>query len=525
MIEPIISVIIPVHYGAERHLRHCLNSIFDQDHGQVEVIVVQDGSCETVESTVAEYVNVKLLKTGPECRGAPVARNMGAKASMGDVLIFPDADTTFLPGAFSIYVKALEKHPEAAFVYTGYRFVNGTVLPTQEFDPYLLETRNYISGTQPIRREWFPGWDENLASLQDWDLWLSIVKDKGGVGVYLPDIPWVTELPRHDGLSGDQSRHWLDRMEYIKKKHGIPERDICVCSLAAPQHGLRLAKILDADFNNEPYYRPYRYRLILVVGFFSQTSGGVGAHQRLIMNRNPDCKTAVYFIGSDVLQLRALPHDDFKAAVDFFKIEFDQRLVEYETLRAEVEDELGIPVEVLPHPIDAEMFPPTPYPETFTVGIYHGLSGVHMLGENIRLAGHMPDVNFLIYGPGGLTQEEAAKLPPNVEHLGQLEYPEGMNRFYDSIHCLLRTTTHDGFSVSHCEAVLKGRHVISTMPHRPGALCVPNNASMISDAVRRVQAMVRDKAEPDDERLAMSDLYAELLDPGKWVERIRSIID
>lgn len=517
------SVICALHGPREHLLKRMLNSVFDQDHPDVEVIVVQDGPIGKItRETVDQYVNVKLLTTGHDHpTGGPEARNIGFRASTGDIIIFVDADTAFEPGAFTIYQMALDDHPEAAFVYGGYQFFHGGACPTMPWDAYALETKNYIGGTQPIRREWFPGWTEGLKSLQDWDMWLTI-KDRGGHGVYIPDLLYTTEMPGQDSISADSSKHWLERLEAVKARHNIPIRDICVASLAGPFHALRVARLIDADFNNENWYRPNRYRLLILLGFFPETSGGIDAHLRVLDGCNPDCRRVVYLIGSDIMQLQNMPQYAWRQARDFFESEVDDVFVEYEFTRKEVEDNLGIKAKVLPHPVDASLFGSGPYPEKFTVAMNHGQSGVYQIDQNLAIARHMPDIQFKIYGNAVVDSEWIKALPPNVEFVGWIEEAK-MPEFIASTSCLLRACVHDGWSISHAEWVLAGRYVLSNHPYRPGALCVPDGPMPIAEGLRLLQG--RTNSEPDQERLKMRKKYAKMLDPEKFKGVMRGYID
>jgi glycosyltransferase involved in cell wall biosynthesis len=87
--RPQISVIIPV-FNDPDNLGLCLASLRDSEDRPLECIVVDDGSTDkSVE--VARELGAKVLSTGGRL-GPACARNIGARAASGDVLLFIDAD-------------------------------------------------------------------------------------------------------------------------------------------------------------------------------------------------------------------------------------------------------------------------------------------------------------------------------------------------------------------------------------------------------------------------------------------------
>ena len=91
-----ISIIIPV-YNASLTLKECLDSIFDSSFKDFEVILVSDNS--TDESVkIAKKYNCTIIEL-KENKGPALARNTGAKAAKGDLLLFIDSDVEFQPEA------------------------------------------------------------------------------------------------------------------------------------------------------------------------------------------------------------------------------------------------------------------------------------------------------------------------------------------------------------------------------------------------------------------------------------------
>ena len=91
--EPLISVIVPV-YNGQDYLENCIRSIEDQTYGNIEVIIVNDGSTDATGSVCdrlkRSYGNVQVLTLDDE--GVSAARNTGIDAAEGDFVMFVDAD-------------------------------------------------------------------------------------------------------------------------------------------------------------------------------------------------------------------------------------------------------------------------------------------------------------------------------------------------------------------------------------------------------------------------------------------------
>ena len=88
-----ISIIIPV-YNAEMFIRRCLDSILSQTYKNYEVLVVNDGSTDSTEEIVQQYISkyhfIKLINQ--KNKRAAAARNNGIRHAKGEYIAFIDAD-------------------------------------------------------------------------------------------------------------------------------------------------------------------------------------------------------------------------------------------------------------------------------------------------------------------------------------------------------------------------------------------------------------------------------------------------
>lgn len=95
-----VSVVIPA-FNEASHIERCLRSLEAQDPCPREVIVVDDGSTDRT-AAIVEELGVRLIRTRHQ--GPALARNVGARAASGEILIFLDADMACEPGFIAALV-------------------------------------------------------------------------------------------------------------------------------------------------------------------------------------------------------------------------------------------------------------------------------------------------------------------------------------------------------------------------------------------------------------------------------------
>lgn len=108
MSEPLISVIVPV-YNAEKYLRKCVASIRAQTYRNLEIILVDDGSCdrsgELCEAFALEDSRIVVIRK--ENGGVASARNAGLDAMHGDYVGFVDADDWIDPEMYEVLLQRM----------------------------------------------------------------------------------------------------------------------------------------------------------------------------------------------------------------------------------------------------------------------------------------------------------------------------------------------------------------------------------------------------------------------------------
>ena len=96
MNEPLISVVIPV-YNGENTLIETLSGVIKQTYTQFEIIIVDDGSNNPVETFIQPFIEDKRIRIfRTERSNANVARNHGIMESKGEYIAMLDADDYWL---------------------------------------------------------------------------------------------------------------------------------------------------------------------------------------------------------------------------------------------------------------------------------------------------------------------------------------------------------------------------------------------------------------------------------------------
>lgn len=181
-----VSVIIPC-YNQGRYLACAIESALGQDHRNLEVIVIDDGSADDTREVAGSYPMV--IYEYQANQGLSAARNAGIDRSSGEYLVFLDADDWLLPGGIQANLGCLAENKEAGFVSGAHRKVNTAGELIEEDSgrpggkaPYLeLLQGNYIGmhGAVMYPRRIFERfrYDSSLKACEDYDLYLKIARE------------------------------------------------------------------------------------------------------------------------------------------------------------------------------------------------------------------------------------------------------------------------------------------------------------------------------------------------------------
>lgn len=226
MDEILISIIIPC-YNHGQYIYDAINSIEEYKNNDYEIIIINDGSTDSLTNTILEGLKQKGYNViFQNNQGLGKTRNNGIKIAKGKYILPLDADNKIRPEFIIKTIKILESNPNISIVYTDRQLFGSSteLVKVEEFDLSRIVQSNYIDACAIYRKNvwsFVGGYDENmpLQGLEDWDFWLSAA-EKNFHFFYIPeplflyrvlDNSMLNQLIRNPEIKG--------LYEYIYKKH------------------------------------------------------------------------------------------------------------------------------------------------------------------------------------------------------------------------------------------------------------------------------------------------------------------
>jgi glycosyltransferase involved in cell wall biosynthesis len=113
-----LSVVIPT-FNRAKLVCDAIESALEQRRGEIEVIVVDDGSTDdTVDVIRSRFGDSIHLLAMSQRRGPGAARNTGVRVATGELLAFLDSDDLWLPGKLDAELRMFERFPGVEAIIT-----------------------------------------------------------------------------------------------------------------------------------------------------------------------------------------------------------------------------------------------------------------------------------------------------------------------------------------------------------------------------------------------------------------------
>jgi len=448
-----------------------------------------------------------------------------------------------MPGSLMQINAAWDDDPKADFIYGKYRFFSEDlqVYPSRSWNPYVLQSMNYVSTMSPMKREvweknaWLPeafgsmaqyGFNEELKWFQDWDFFLRAAM-QGKRGKFLNDVIFQTDFPDKESISGNPETSFMDRVKHIKRINNVPYRPICVTTFGAPFQAEYRAEVLGADYlganmATELAWYPgmwgqHDYKLVYCIGFYPKA---VDAHAMMFQNAPEGSKRLIHWIGTDVHQLRVgFNWVSIKAMKDDVLSKVDYQATTSPGLTEEL-DEIGIEAPTIYAPIEAERFPILAAPKSFAVGCYvSDTNPMHNEQFLQDVAKSMPDIKFIFFGRN---QKDKSR---NIEYVGRVE---NMRDVLMETSVNLRMTVHDGMPQTVLQYLMSGRQAVCNT-NIEGATLVPMSpteseySAVKSRVIYEIQAAKR-RVLSKEEKIRVREHWATITDPETYRKAIYGFV-
>lgn len=214
MKKGLVSVIMPV-FNRENLVRDSLDSILNQSYGQVEIVLVNDGSTDNTLAVLREYEEKyqgQVIVVDQENQGPVKSRNNAIPYSNGEYIAFLDSDDLWVPDKLEKQIPLFVG--DVGLVYSAINIVNehGEVVDTEYCEEevrgdiylYLLVKNRMTASSVVVLREAMDKvghFDGSFSSAENWECWLRISKYYTADYINEPLVKYM----RHSGnLSGDR---------------------------------------------------------------------------------------------------------------------------------------------------------------------------------------------------------------------------------------------------------------------------------------------------------------------------------
>lgn len=255
-----ISVIVPV-YKAEKYIHRCINSILEQTHENLEIILVNDGSPDKCGEICDSFQlkDPRIIVIHTDNQGSSMARNIGLERATGDYIAFVDSDDWIEKNMYSILLKNMLDFSleivECDFWKKGRKNSHSFLKPeVQNIDQILQRLTKpgfFNVWTKLYKKSIIEGLRFRPGKIHQDALYISQVLQRIDKLLYLP-VPLVNY---------NQENESVTRTKYNRAKIGSIELMIEVqnnlTQIASDPRNIELIRIYIMDFLNKHYQSLY----------------------------------------------------------------------------------------------------------------------------------------------------------------------------------------------------------------------------------------------------------------------------
>ena len=211
--------IITCSYQQGRYLDATMRSVLEQEHADVEYIVMDGGSTDNSVDVIRQYQDQLHYWVSERDAGQTDALIKGFMLATGDIMGWLCSDDLLLPGALELVTRYFEEHPEVDAVYGDSLWIDGDgdyIRPKKEMGfrrlAFLFD-HNYISQPSMFWRrslyEKVGGLDARFNLAMDADLW-----DRFSQHTQIAHIPIYLSCMRYYPEQKTRAMHTRSMQEY-----------------------------------------------------------------------------------------------------------------------------------------------------------------------------------------------------------------------------------------------------------------------------------------------------------------------
>lgn len=238
---PLLSICISL-YNYEHYIRDLLNSIFDQNYRNIEIVIIDDASTDGSVAQVEKSQRwspfpLRLIRNESN-RGSAYTTRRSIVESTGEYFISIAADDEFERNTLAEPMRRLMAEPRAAcFIGNGRFMKDGVVIPTELHNPDKIRLlsqppqrvleRLYVSpeaiwlGAMVFRRDFY----ESVGGIpdvpcEDWGLHVNVFRglaQQGRTCLVDGDYFMVRYRIHDNSLSSDMVKHTCRKMVTIRR--------------------------------------------------------------------------------------------------------------------------------------------------------------------------------------------------------------------------------------------------------------------------------------------------------------------
>lgn len=181
--RPLVTVVTPT-FNREALLGETIESILNQDFGEFEYIVIDDGSTDETAKLVTKFGD-RIKYVYQENQGERAAVNAGWAMASGDYFAMVSSDDLMRPKWLSTCIDFMEANPQILVAYPDWTIIDKLSQPVQDVTTFDYSMKNMISWFHAfpgpgaiIRRsavqQFVPLREQNLVYCSDMLMWFRL---------------------------------------------------------------------------------------------------------------------------------------------------------------------------------------------------------------------------------------------------------------------------------------------------------------------------------------------------------------